>query len=92
MGMSEDRNINEEYGLLDSGRNLTRLLMNNLLFAAILCSFPCLCCYICCRFAVTLQLLTVFIILKLLSIIYWLKCKFIIEMSSSSLHYKGTVQ
>jgi hypothetical protein len=58
MGMSGDRNINEEYGLLDPGtgqtdRNLTCLLMKNLLFATILCSTLFSYCYICCRFAVT---------------------------------------
>jgi hypothetical protein len=58
MGMSEDRNINEEYGLLDpgtaqNGRNLTCLLRNKLLFATILCSSLLAYCCICCSIAVT---------------------------------------
>jgi len=49
MRMSKDRNINDEYGLLDPGtaqtvRNLTSLLRKILLFATILCSSLCLYC------------------------------------------------
>jgi hypothetical protein len=58
MGMSEDSNINEEYGLLDpgtgqTGSNIMSILRNILLFATSLCSSLCLYCYICCRLAAT---------------------------------------
>jgi len=46
MGMSEDRNINEEYGLLDTGpaqtgRNLRSLLRKILLFVVCILLYAC---------------------------------------------------